>query len=293
MQPKTNHALLCPDGATRVGLAGITGLIVAMPKSAYALTLDEVLAEVSSPPVMCYGIGILTGTLVTGLVAHGLHQRKLRILEGKVTELEDQMAASVGGNTPKNEHALQIDEVLVEDAEDSSMPVGKHFAKPNSSNEVKVWPKHHLASVDSVFGDLLKLSDENDLPHFERGDSSGDLMRSSDDLERTHAMQVLHTLDSATRANIIKKRIPCLGKLNAMPEGRAAKDEQVVETDPARRIEQIYEEELRRRDKEAAKAFSRSHLTVVEGSNGNVPKRAKDTQNGLHGKHFAPVTKEA
>ena len=151
-----------------------------------------------------------------------------------------------------------------------------------------------------MLGDVLKVADENDLPHIERGLSSVGMTHKRDELERTHAMEVLRTLDGATRARMISKRIPSLGGLNAEPESPAfvvaRRPARHMALDPVSRVDQIFAEELERSEQTSARDFSRSQLSIVGETGEHLVgsfETAPRTTGVARGKHFAPQVKEA
>lgn len=66
-------------------VAGLVGASVMMPSPALALSVDEVVPEILGSPAACFGIGVVTGAVVSGVVSaivcHALMSRSERALD--------------------------------------------------------------------------------------------------------------------------------------------------------------------------------------------------------------------
>ena len=312
MQPQTNDSRTL---AMRVACAGLTGASFALslaPHPALAIGVDDIVEDVFASSWACFGVGLATGCLVTGIWTHIFHKRALARLEQRIEDLED-AAAGDEDLSDLTRPASPIDlGILLEEearvdgtgAKESVESTGRHFRVPPASKEPGSSQRWRRTSsgqpVDSTIGDIFKVADDNDIPHIERGESSLELVHARNDLDKSHAMQVMRSLDPSTRSNMIKKRIPSLGALNEIPEVDGASmypaRPSQRPSDPVSRVQQILDEEMELSQKAAAREYSRSRLTVIEGlGESGTPHRANGMRQAdrPRGKHFAPVSREA
>ena len=320
--------------------AGTLGSMILSPTVASAVTIDGVTQRIVSSPWACFGTGAAAGVLVTAIIARGMHRRGMSKLEERIRALEEaQQGTNDAASTEdvaqvspvvneaigeaeaatKSEAATQDvdapreavhpeakDQVSVEDAARAASsptpaPSAASAKTPSTSRSRRRFLGANIPEVDSPLGDALKVADENDLPHIERGQGSLNMMNAREDLERTHAMQVLRTLDGATRAKMINRRIPSLGSLNAAAEpGSVSKAAKVqprpIAKDPESRVMQILDEEIGRTQQVSARDFSRSKLTIVNETPAHMKSASEEAPvktSRPRGRHFAPEAKEA
>lgn len=316
------------------------GSMIVSPTAACAITVDGITQRIVSSPWACFGTGAAAGALVTAIIARGMHRRSMAKLEERIRALEEAQQVSddtasykvVAQESPAAHDAAEEPDAVAEGeaaahdegtVQEAARPVAEaqvpaqavasvhntsattpSVASANKSSAPRSRRRFLGASIpeiDSPLGDALKVADENDLPLIERGQGSLNMMNAREDLERTHAMEVLRNLDGATRAKMINRRIPSLGSLNAAAEpGIAPKAAKVqprpVAKDPESRVMQILDEEIERTQQLSARDFSRSKLTIVNETPAHMRSSAEEAPmktSSSRGKHFAPEAKEA
>ena len=316
------------------------GSMIVSPTVACAITVDGITQRIVSSPWACFGTGAAAGALVTAIIARGMHRRSMAKLEERIRALEEAQQVSddtasyeaVGQESPAAHDVVEEADAVAEGedathdegtAQEAARPVAAaqdtaqavtsvhstsattpsiaSARKSSGPRSRRRFLGANIPEIDSPLGDALKVADENDLPHIERGQGSLNMMNAREDLERTHAMEVLRNLDGATRAKMINRRIPSLGSLNAAAEpGIAPKAAKVqprpVAKDPESRVMQILDEEIERTQQVTARDFSRSNLTFVNETPAHMRSSSEETPlktSPSRGRHFAPEAKEA
>ena len=316
------------------------GSMIVSPTVACAITVDGITQRIVSSPWACFGTGAAAGVLVTAIIARGMHRRGMAKLEERIRALEEAQQVSddtasydvVAQDSPTaHDEAEEADAVAEGEAAAHDESTAQDAARPateaqvpaqavaSSQNTSTTTPSiasahksdtprsrkrflgANIPEVDSPLGDALKVADENDLPHIERGQGSLNMVNAREDLERTHAMEVLRNLDGATRAKMINRRIPSLGSLNAEAEPgiapKAAKAQpRPIAKDPESRVMQILDEEIERTQQLSARDFSRSKLTIVNEAPAHMRSSSEEAPlktSPSRGRHFAPEAKEA
>ena len=280
--------------------------VLLSPTYAFAITPGELFDRATSSPLACFGMGAVTGVVVMAVVSHGLHKSEIRRMIERIEALE------IAQEKPAVSHTSEFVPVTAKhDNEQVSADVedaGKEDTTRITSRRQTQGPQRNaLQDVETALNERLNPTALGDLPVIERGERPVN-SSSTAPMEQLHKSQVMQRLDRTTRAKIIAKRIPTFDALETAQQDQVQpaekkKTERVEWTTPDKfdsngYVEQIWEEEYARHELEAMKDFSHSKLKVFEGTGDlSSAKQAimaqKSQSQRPHGRHFAPMSKEA
>ena len=344
MQSKWNANRMCVSHSMFHGAVGAIVATLITPTPAWAMTYEEAVEAVTSSPPS-FGAGAVAGGLAVGVVSHMMHKRSQKRAEHEPHEQElpiqekneEHPVQDTLGETDQPTSAINM-QALINDEKSDLGETGRHFAQA-STHDADAAPERPATAVaagkpvpeptakplqvphvqdpvvqdssarrrglDTTLGDLLHVADDNDFPVIERGESSLELLGTRAELERTHSMQVLKSMDRRTRAKMIAKRLPNIGNLNAVADislNEAKGDDVSPDTsaalplDPSDRVEMILQEELKLNEARVAREYSRSKLVLLKGTGNGSSSASESSLSYSHrprGKHFAPESREA
>ena len=260
MQPQTNKD--CTQYARRaIGLVATSAIGVGAiaPQYAYGLSLGEAVREIGSSPTMCFVIGVGAGAAVTFVASSCVYRGAIRDLKQRMNLLEEQQDA-------------------VDRTEESPVVTQEHVAQPPQE-------------TGSVSDDTVAM----DMPVIERGTTGYMGATSPLYLDQMHNSQVHRHLSASVRARMIDRRIPKLDEVHVESEFDPFADP--ANFDSTSYVERMFSEEMERASSKDVYVSSRSRLTVIEGNGeSSTPTRLvtpKMRNQRQHGKHFAPISKEA